>query len=181
MFRGHYHQIYAVAFDGERVATGSLDSTVRVWSAQTGECLALLQGHTSLVGQLQLTNDVLVTGGSDGRVIIFSLSTFECLHRLCAHDNSVTCLQFDDRFIVSGGNDGRVKLWDLRTGAFIRELSKPCEAVWRVTFKEDKCVVLCKRGGKTVMEVSPSLVPVPLNPCHVSGADLIVLLRSSRS
>lgn len=184
VFRGHYHQIYAVAFDGERVATGSLDSTVRVWSAQTGfvfllfllssplsdstldltysssprfsyrECLALLQGHTSLVGQLQLTNDILVTGGSDGRVIIFSLSTFECLHRLCAHDNSVTCLQFDDRFIVSGGNDGRVKLWDLRTGAFIRELSKPCEAVWRVTFKDDKCVVLCKRGGKTVMEVS---------------------------
>ncbi|KAL7415584.1 hypothetical protein BDY24DRAFT_413175 [Mrakia frigida] len=153
VFRGHYHQIYAVAFDGERVATGSLDSTVRVWSAQTGECLALLQGHTSLVGQLQLTNDILVTGGSDGRVIIFSLSTFECLHRLCAHDNSVTCLQFDDRFIVSGGNDGRVKLWDLRTGAFIRELSKPCEAVWRVTFKDDKCVVLCKRGGKTVMEV----------------------------
>lgn len=69
----------------------------------SSDCLALLQGHTSLVGQLQLTNDLLVTGGSDGRVIIFSLSTFECLHRLCAHDNSVTCLQFDDRFIVSGG------------------------------------------------------------------------------
>lgn len=51
------------------------------------------------------------------------------------------------------GNDGRVKLWDLRTGAFIRELSKPCEVVWRIAFKDDKCVVLCKRGGKTVMEV----------------------------
>lgn len=118
------------------------------------ECLALLTGHTSLVGQLQLTNSILVTGGSDGRVIVFDLTTFECLYRLCAHDNSVTCLQFDDRFIVSGGNDGRVKLWALRTGAFVRELTKPCEAVWRVTFKDDKCVVLLKRGGKTVMEVS---------------------------
>lgn len=90
-------------------------------------------------------------------------------------DNSVTCLQFDDRFMfvqpplcpfpphstltgfdynsVTGGNDGRVKLWDLRTGQFIRELSKPCEAVWRVTFLVDKCVVLAKRAGKTVMEV----------------------------
>jgi F-box and WD-40 domain protein CDC4 len=36
VLRGHYHQIYAVAFDGERVATGSLDSTVRIWSAATG-------------------------------------------------------------------------------------------------------------------------------------------------
>jgi F-box and WD-40 domain protein CDC4 len=125
------------------------------------ECLALLTGHTSLVGQLQLTNSILVTGGSDGRVIIFDLSTFECLYRLCAHDNSVTCLQFDDRFIVSGGNDGRVKLWDLRSGAFVRELTKPCEAVWRVTFKDDKCVVLLKRAGKTVMEASLSLLLTP--------------------
>lgn len=153
VLRGHYHQIYAVAFDGERIVTGSLDSTVRVWSAATGDCLVLLQGHTSLVGQLQLTNDRLVTGGSDGRVIIFNLSTLECIHRLCAHDNSVTCLQFDERFIVSGGNDGRVKLWDTRTGTFIRELTRPCDAVWRVAFKEDKCVILCQRGGKTVLEV----------------------------
>lgn len=36
VLRGHYHQIYTVAFDGERVATGSIDSTVRVWSAETG-------------------------------------------------------------------------------------------------------------------------------------------------
>ncbi|CDZ97981.1 Cdc4 and related F-box and WD-40 proteins [Phaffia rhodozyma] len=153
VFQGHYHQIYAVGFDGDKVATGSLDSTVRVWSAHTGECLALLQGHTSLVGQLQLTNDLLVTGGSDGRVIVFSLSTFECLQRLCAHDNSVTCLQFDNRFIVTGGNDGRVKLWDLRSGQFIRELSKPCEAIYRVTFLVDKCIVLAKQDGKTVMEI----------------------------
>jgi F-box and WD-40 domain protein CDC4 len=84
------------------------------------DCLALLQGHTSLVGQLQLTDSVLVTGGSDGRVIVFSLATLECLHRLCAHDNSVTCLQFDDRFIVTGGNDGRVKLFDFKTGKLSR-------------------------------------------------------------
>jgi F-box and WD-40 domain protein CDC4 len=76
-----------------------------------------------------------------------------CLHRLCAHDNSVTCLQFDDRFVVSGGNDGRVKLWDARTGVFIRELTRPCDAVWRVNFREDKVVILCQRGGKTVMEI----------------------------
>lgn len=151
--RGHIHYIYAVAFDGKRVATGSLDSTVRVWSAETGDCLALFQGHTSLVGQLQLLDDTLVTGGSDGRVIVFSLNTYECLHRLCAHDNSVTCLQFDDRYIVTGGNDGRVKLWDFATGKFIREICEPCEQVWKVSYRDDKVVVLCKRGEKTCMDV----------------------------
>ena len=153
VLRGHIHQIYAVAFDGKKIATGSLDSTVRVWSAQTGECMALFQGHTSLVGQLQLLDNILVTGGSDGRVIVFSLDTFECLHRLCAHDNSVTCLQFDDRYIVTGGNDGRVKLWDFQTGKYIREICEPCEQVWKVNYKDDKVVVLCKRDDKTCMDV----------------------------
>lgn len=117
------------------------------------DCLALLQGHTTLVGQLQLRDSVLVTGGSDGRVIVFSLSTLECLHRLCAHDNSVTCLQFDDRFLVTGGNDGRVKLFDFKTGQFIRELAEPCEAVWRITFRDDKVVIMCRRQGRTVSEM----------------------------
>lgn len=155
VLRGHYHQIYAVAFDGQRIASGSMDSTVCIWSAQTGELIALLQGHTALVGQVQINgrSNVLVTGGSDGRVVIFSLDSFECVHRLCAHDNSVTCLQFDDRFVVTGGNDGRVKLWDFKTGAFIRELAEPCEAVWRITLRDDKAVLLCKRDGKTVMEL----------------------------
>jgi F-box and WD-40 domain protein CDC4 len=44
----------------------------------------------------------------------------------------------------------------------VRELTKPCEAVWRVTFKDDRCVVLLKRGGKTVMEVSLSLLLLSL-------------------
>lgn len=41
-------------------------------------------------------------------------------------------------------------------GQFIRELAEPCEAVWRVTFRDDKCVILCKRNGKTVrIDISP--------------------------
>lgn len=75
--------------------------------------IALLQGHSTLVGQLQLDpyTDTLLTGGSDGRVIVFSLESYRPVHVLEAHSTSVTCLQFDKRFIVTGGNDGRIKLW----------------------------------------------------------------------
>src|SRR5271169_5756505 len=77
-------------------------------------CLSVLQGHTSLVGQLQMRGDTLVTGGSDGSVRVWSLTEHHAIHRLAAHDNSVTSLQFDDTRIVSGGSDGRVKVWDLK-------------------------------------------------------------------
>lgn len=118
------------------------------------ECLAILQGHTSLVGQLQMRGDTLVTGGSDGSVRVWSLEKMAPIHRLAAHDNSVTSLQFDDTRVVSGGSDGRVKIWDLKTGHLVRELIAQGEAVWRVAFEEEKCVALALRQGRTVMEVS---------------------------
>jgi F-box and WD-40 domain protein CDC4 len=120
-------------------------------------CTAILQGHTSLVGQLQMRNDTLVTGGSDGSVRVWSLLTNTPIHRLAAHDNSVTSLQFDDNRIVSGGSDGRVKIWSVETGQLVRELSQPAEAVWRVAFEEEKAVIMASRSNRTVMEVSDVL------------------------
>src|SRR3954451_11750260 len=117
-------------------------------------CQAILQGHTSLVGQLQMRGNTLVTGGSDGSVRVWSLESMSPIHRLAAHDNSVTSLQFDDNRIVSGGSDGRVKIWSLKTGQLVRELSQPAEAVWRVAFEEEKAVIVANRSNRTVMEVS---------------------------
>lgn len=119
----------------------------------SSECLAILQGHTSLVGQLQMRGDTLVTGGSDGSVRVWSLERFCAIHRLAAHDNSVTSLQFDDTRVVSGGSDGRVKVWDLKTGQLVRELVTQGEAVWRVAFEDEKCVAMALKNGRTVMEV----------------------------
>lgn len=169
VLRGHFHQIYSVAFDGVHIASGGLDTTVRVWDAKSGyavlfytrvsayheyrHCLALLQGHTALVCQLQLAPGILATGGSDGRVITFSLSTFTALQRIAAHDSSVTSLQFDTQFLVTGGNDGRVRLFETKTGNYVRELTEQCESVWKVTYRKDTCAIMCKRNGKTCMEI----------------------------
>ncbi len=94
-----------------------------------------------------------MTGGSDGSVRVWSLISNQPIHRLAAHDNSVTSLQFDDARIVSGGSDGRVKIWDTNTGCLTRELSQPAEAVWRVAFESERCVVMASRGSRTIMEV----------------------------
>lgn len=154
VLRGHYNQIYCVAFDGNKVATGSLDSTVRIWSSSTGEPLALLQGHTALVGTLQLSKNILISGGSDGRILVYSLYDMTLLYAICAHDNSVSCFQFDEHFIVTGGNDGAVRLWNLYDGSFIRELTRPMNSVWKLAFRDDKVLAMCKRADESLsMEV----------------------------
>jgi F-box and WD-40 domain protein CDC4 len=123
---GHQSQIYAIAFDGVNIATGSLDTSVRIWDAKSGyhpyltfgvlRALigstekAVLMGHTSLVGQIQMRGNTLVTGGSDGSIRVWDLAQLKCVLRMAAHDNSVTSLQFDDKIIVTGGSDGYVKV-----------------------------------------------------------------------
>lgn len=110
-----------------------------------------------------MRDDILVTGGSDGSVRVWSLTDYQPIHRLAAHDNSVTSLQFDNSRIVSGGSDGRVKVWDLKKGTLVRELSSPAEAVWRVVFEEEKCVIMASRAGRTIMEVGYNKLQA--NPC----------------
>ncbi|XP_006461581.1 hypothetical protein AGABI2DRAFT_151268 [Agaricus bisporus var. bisporus H97] len=153
VLRGHYHEVYSVAFDGVRIASGGIDTTVRVWDAHTGSCVALLQGHTALVCQLQLSPSILATGGSDGRVITFDLSKYTVLHRIAAHDSSVTSLQFDKNFLVTGGNDGRVRLYDTKTGNYIRDFTDVSDTVWKVAYLKDTCAIMCRRAGKTAVEI----------------------------
>ena len=129
---------------------------IAVTHANLRKCLAVLQGHTSLVGQLQMRGDTLVTGGSDGSVRVWSLERLVPIHRLAAHDNSVTSLQFNESRIVSGGSDGRVKVWDTKAGTLVRELSQPADAVWRVVFEEEKAIIMANRAQRTIMEVRPA-------------------------
>jgi F-box and WD-40 domain protein CDC4 len=113
----------------------------------------MLQGHTALVCSLQLTPHSLVTGGADGRVLAFSLPDLRAHTRIAAHDSSVTSLQFDEQFLVTGGNDGRVRLFDVGTGAYVRDIAQPSDTVWKVVFRREVCAIMCRRVGKTTVEI----------------------------
>ena len=47
----HSHEITSVAWepDGQRLATGSIDETVKIWNATTGRELVTLRGHDGAV------------------------------------------------------------------------------------------------------------------------------------
>jgi len=53
---------------------------------------------------------------------------------------------------VTGGNDGRVKLYETETGNYVRELNEPGN-VCGGPFVKCTCAIMCKRAGKTVVEI----------------------------
>jgi WD40 repeat protein len=71
----------AFSYSGELVASGSVDRTVRLWDIRTGECLKILQCHTSSINSFALNYDgkLVATCSRDGTIMIWEIETGECL------------------------------------------------------------------------------------------------------
>lgn len=69
-------------FDGIHVVSGSLDTSIRVWDVESGNCLHTLIGHQSLTSGLELKNNILVSGNADSTVKVWDITTGQCLQTL---------------------------------------------------------------------------------------------------
>ena len=146
--------VYSVVLDPTRnqACSGSMDSTVRVWNLQTGQCQHTLTGHTSLVGLLGLSPSYLVSAAADSTLRIWDPDTGELRNTLAAHTGAITCFQHDE-FKVLSGSDGTLKMWNVRDGTVVRDLLTGITGVWQVVFEGRWCVAASNRNDSTVLDV----------------------------
>lgn len=71
----HKRDILCISSIENSVATGSMDTTVRIWDLYTYKCVSVLKAHTDSVNTLDYcpTKKYLASGSSDGTVIIWNL------------------------------------------------------------------------------------------------------------
>jgi WD40 repeat protein len=70
-----------VAFspDGRWIASGSEDSTVKIWNGRSGELVHTFRGHTGIVTSVAFTPDGrrLISGSRDHTAKVWDLSNLE--------------------------------------------------------------------------------------------------------
>jgi serine/threonine protein kinase len=124
LLSGHEDGVESASYspDGRRIVTASLDSTVRVWDAETGEMLAVLSGHEDWVNSASFSPDGcrIVTAIYDrtattyNTVRVWDAETGEMLVLLSGHKAEVWSGSFspDGRRIVTASYDGTARVWN---------------------------------------------------------------------
>ncbi len=142
-FKGHGDYVSSVIFspDGQTLASGSADKTVKLWDTKTGKELVTFKGHGDRVSSLAFSPDgrTLASGSADKTVRLWEVKTARELASLKGHGLYVLSVIFspDGRTLASGGLDKMVKLWDAKTGQELATFKGHRSTVHSVAFSPD--------------------------------------------
>ncbi len=127
VLKGHDDLVHSVAFssDGRYLATGSWDSTARIWETETGRLVRTFESPTSWVFSVRFSPDgrYLLTATFDSQVQLWEVATGRMVRTYQGAGRVVYSAVFspDGRLVLAGcSEDGR--MWERSTGRLVRRL-----------------------------------------------------------
>lgn len=155
---GHSGAVCSVAYssDGQLLASGSQDRTVRVWNTHTGEeALVTLYSDNGSVLSVDFArnNRWVASGTQKGTVCLWNVLLGRPTHRrLIGHSQDVKCVTFspDSSRLASASSDQTARLWSTETGDQIAVLSGHTYAVNGVAFSPDGRILASVSSYRTI-------------------------------
>lgn len=140
--------------DGKVIASGSYDSTIQLWNAQSGKKINTLIGHSGSVNTVAYSpNGRTIASGSSGSTIrLWDVQRGQTNKTLKGHLGAVHSITYspDGKVIATGSDDDTIRLWSVQSGKTIRILKGHSDTVNTIAFSPDGKVIASGSRDNTI-------------------------------
>jgi WD40 repeat protein len=140
---GHTDVVWALSWshNGQYIASGSADTTVRVWDGNSGKQLLIYDKQGDDVRAVSWSPDDshIVSGGTSGPVYIWASDTGQTLLSYGKQNDFevlAAAWSHNGKYIVSGGgSDANTHIWDAQSGQLLHVF--PSGSIYSVSWSPD--------------------------------------------
>uniref|UniRef100_A0A7S0P2Q4 Small-subunit processome Utp12 domain-containing protein n=1 Tax=Calcidiscus leptoporus TaxID=127549 RepID=A0A7S0P2Q4_9EUKA len=140
-----------LAPDGDTLAVGDADGSVRLWSLFVAAERVRLTGHRGGVRSLRFSGDgaLLASGGNDTSVVLWDVVGEAGVCKLRGHRAAVTDLLLLDggQSLASVSKDGVLKLWDVPSQHCVQTATAPSGELYTIDAHEARGRLLTGGAG----------------------------------
>uniref|UniRef100_A0AAZ3R5C7 Katanin p80 WD40 repeat-containing subunit B1 n=1 Tax=Oncorhynchus tshawytscha TaxID=74940 RepID=A0AAZ3R5C7_ONCTS len=142
---GHKANICSLDFHpfGEYLASGSMDTNIKLWDVRRKGCVFRYKGHTQAVRCLAFSPDGkwLASASDDSTIKLWDLTAGKMITEFTAHTGAINIIQFhpNEYLLASGSSDRTIKLWDLEKFKMIGSSEGEMGPVRCLAFNLDGC------------------------------------------
>lgn len=187
---GHKDTVSLLSFspNGKLLASGSLDSTIGLWSTETWERVFTF---TDLYGEIMTllwhpSSLLLAAGADDAQAAMWNVLKGTLVMFFVGHRGAVTCTAWspDVKKLVTGSSDGSVSIFNPKTGeqevSIVKDLSPDNAGVTALQFvNADQCVLGCEDGTLHVISLRSGKVVTHLDELHEQAIESLALSPNS--
>jgi hypothetical protein len=147
--------IWSVAFapDGETVAAGVDDGSVRLWNAHTGQKKSTISAQEGPIWKIAFSPDgtILATVSDDGNVRLWDPATSKEIDTIPLNE-PVRAVAFspDGSRLVAGTRKGSVRVYDTKTGKLLMPMAGHKKVVMALAWSADGKLVASASGDHTI-------------------------------
>jgi len=164
-FHAHSSYIFYGAFssDGEYLATGSADRTIKIWrTSDWNQVATIREQYQPLWGMpLAFAGSGLLVYGAYDSLCVWDMKERRTLLRKKGHKNGIQTIRAVGNLVATGGADGFVRLWKLPDLSLVQEKKISMEEVWSLVVDEKKGVLIAGgEDGFVSVFTFPDLLPI---------------------